>query len=159
MLSLRSAAPHRRERGRLPGARATDHGEPSLGEGKQRRVLVIEDDEDLRGTLEEMLAAEGFAVQTLADGTDAVALHRRQPFDLVVTDIFMPNRDGIETISDFRREFPQTKIIAMSAATKFTKFNFSLLCRELGVKAVTKPFDVAEFLQAVREALPGPRQQ
>jgi DNA-binding response OmpR family regulator len=159
MLALRSASSTRRDPRPPKRRNVADPAQPSPQEGRQRRVLVIEDDEDLRNTIEEILAAEGFLVQTLPDGTDAAALHRDAPFDLIVTDIFMPNRDGIETICDFRQEFPETKIIAMSVDAKFKKFNFSLLCRELGVKAVLKPFAAGDLLQAVHEVLPGRRPQ
>jgi DNA-binding response OmpR family regulator len=167
MLQQRTVPEHTAQRRSLPvgggsGRRQTGPPEsekPSLQDGKRPRVLVIEDDEDLRNTIQEMLEAEGFVVRTLTDGTGALVLHRDEPFDLVVTDIFMPNKDGIETISDFRQEFPQTRIIAMSVGSKFRTFNLDLLCRELGVKALTKPFGAEAFLQAVREALPRKRHQ
>jgi DNA-binding response OmpR family regulator len=69
-------------------------------------ILVIDDDLDLRVIFREAMRAEGYKVSVAADGAEGIALQRKQPASLVITDIFMPNKEGIETIRDFREEFP-----------------------------------------------------
>ena len=77
-------------------------------------ILVIDDDIDLRVIMQEALQAEGYEVSVAADGAQGIALQQKQPASLLITDIFMPNKEGIETIRDFRKEFPNVPIIAMS---------------------------------------------
>lgn len=101
-----------------------------------------------------MLKAEGLDIRLAADGTEALAMQRARPFDLVITDIFMPNKDGLETIAELKRDFPATKIIAISGGSRAVKTVDHLwMCRELCVKAFTKPFHPDELLSAVQEAL------
>jgi DNA-binding response OmpR family regulator len=77
-------------------------------------ILIIDDDSDLRTIMQEVLLAEGYEVSVAADGEQGIALHRKLPASLLITDIFMPNKEGIETIRDFRKEFPTVPIIAIS---------------------------------------------
>jgi len=101
-----------------------------------------------------MLKAEGFDTRIAADGAEALAMQRARPFDLVITDIFMPHKDGMETIAELKRDFPATQIIAISGGSRAIKTVDHLwMCRELGVKAFTKPFQADELLSAVQEAL------
>lgn len=101
-----------------------------------------------------MLKAEGFEARIAADGAEALAMQRERPFDLVITDIYMPNKDGMETIADLRRDFPSTKIIAISGGSRAIKAVDHLwTCRELGIRTFAKPFRADELVSAVREAL------
>jgi len=78
------------------------------------RVLVIEDNEDFRKLALMWFQSYGIEVEGAANGAQGLALQRARPADVIVTDIFMPEMEGIETIHDLRREFPEAKIIAMS---------------------------------------------
>ena len=78
------------------------------------RVLVIEDNEDFRKLALMWFQSYGMEVEGAANGAQGLALQRARPADVIVTDIFMPEMEGIETIHDLRREFPEAKIIAMS---------------------------------------------
>ncbi len=78
------------------------------------RILIIEDDEEIRDLLESLLTREGYTVATAANGKQGVAAFLAQPFDLVITDIIMPEKDGIEAIMDLRRGRPELKLIAIS---------------------------------------------
>jgi CheY-like chemotaxis protein len=80
------------------------------------RILVIDDDEDVRDVLQVLLESEGYAVSAAADGHEGLLLQRRSPAAVVVTDIFMPGKEGIETVVDLVQEFPQTKVIVVSGA-------------------------------------------
>src|SRR5262245_41121499 len=81
------------------------------------RVLVIDDDDDVREILQAALESEGYAVAGAADGHEGLLRQRENPAAVVVTDIFMPGKEGIETIVEIVGEFPQTKVIAVSGAS------------------------------------------
>jgi CheY-like chemotaxis protein len=116
------------------------------------RVLVIEDNEDFRDLIRHWLEAAGFSVATLPNGRLGIELQRIQPADVIVTDIFMPDQDGIETISALRKEFPAVKIIAMSGRESLTDYDVLRVADELGaVKTFKKPFDLDDLVKAVRE--------
>ena len=116
------------------------------------RILVIEDNEDFRDLIRHWLEAAGFSVSTLPSGRLGLELQRLQPADIIVTDIFMPDQDGIETISILRKEFPAVKIIAMSGRESLTDYDVLRVADELGaVKTFKKPFDLDDLVEAVRE--------
>ena len=79
------------------------------------RVLVVDDHADSRDLIAFMLTSGGHEVRVAADADEALALVRRESFDLGVIDIFMPVRDGISLIGDIRREYPHVKLVATSA--------------------------------------------
>jgi DNA-binding response OmpR family regulator len=81
------------------------------------RILVIEDDPVLLELLKRILARAGYQVSGAANGEVGLALFRAAPTDVVVTDMMMPVKDGIATIIELRRDFPQVKILAISAAS------------------------------------------
>jgi DNA-binding response OmpR family regulator len=120
--------------------------------GPKKRVLVVDDNEDLRATIKALLQADGFDVAVAADGDAALASHRLRPADVVVTDLFMPDKDGIETIIELKKLYPSVKIIAMSGWTSTRGSDYLQVAREIGA-AVTlqKPFDPQELSRVVRE--------
>ena len=89
------------------------------------------------------------------EGAQALALQRGRPADLLITDIFMPVQDGLETINLFKAEFPQTCIIAMSAGSnRGMKLDFLETASLAGIEAtLRKPFSVDELVDAVRRVL------
>ena len=116
------------------------------------RVLVIDDNEDVRNLIQLALQAEGFDVSVASNGHDGMSLLRKQVADVVVTDILMPEQDGIETIAELRRDFPDVKIIAISGALSATGFDYLQVPIQLGVaRILRKPFDVQELVGAIRE--------
>jgi DNA-binding response OmpR family regulator len=116
------------------------------------RVLVIEDNEDFRELTRHWLEEAGFSVTTLPNGRLGLELQRVQPADIVVTDLLMPDQDGIETIFALRKEFPAVKIIAMSGRESLTGYDILRVADELGaVKTFKKPFHLDDLVQAVRE--------
>src|SRR5437762_7182307 len=82
------------------------------------RILVIDDDAQVRGAVRRVLERAGHTVVDVADGEAGIRAHRERPTDLIITDIFMPEQDGIETIQQLRREFPRVKIIAISGGDR-----------------------------------------
>jgi len=118
------------------------------------RILIIEDNEDVRGMLVLKLELEGFEVAAARDGVGALSLLERQPADVIVTDLFMPDKDGIETIEEVRRKYPLAKIVAMSGWQSSQGPNYLDVARELGaVRTLRKPFDPDELVKVVREVL------
>lgn len=116
------------------------------------RVLVIEDDEDFRDLVLRWFRNCGIEASGAANGAQALALQRAQPAPVIVTDIFMPEMEGIETIHNLRREFPEVKIIAMSGRDSRMKFDVFDVARQVGaVRTFKKPFRFEELVAAVRE--------
>jgi DNA-binding response OmpR family regulator len=119
-------------------------------------ILVIDDDLDLRVIFREAMRAEGYKVSVAADGAEGIALQRKQPASLVITDIFMPNKEGIETIRDFREEFPSIPIIAISGGGTLKIGGSLFTAKELGAAAILqKPFEMSDLLRSVAAALNG----
>ncbi len=119
----------------------------------KKRVLIVDDNADSREILRSLLELEGYDVQLARDGEQALEAQRSAPADVVVTDIFMPDKDGVETIRELSSDFPQTKIIAMSGAANY-QVDYLSLSLELGAaKVLRKPFDTNALLDALREVL------
>ena len=113
------------------------------------RVLVIEDDADFRTLALRWFRSCGIEAEGAANGVEGLALQRARPADVVVTDIFMPEMEGIETIHDLRREFPEVKVIAMSGRDPRDVFE---VARQIGAsRTFKKPFRFEELIAAVRE--------
>ena len=120
-------------------------------------VLVIDDNDDFRSLLRMALEREGFVVQTAANGQEGLTLLQGWSADVLVTDIFMPGKEGIETISEVRKQFPRTRIVAMSGRPSATDFDPLSIAAELGAaKTLKKPFDIGELIDAVRRLAPTP---
>jgi YesN/AraC family two-component response regulator len=118
------------------------------------RILVIDDDAQVREMLREMLERVGHEVIEAADGSGGMKLFRENPADVVVTDIFMPEKDGIVTIQELRTAYPDLGIIALSGGGGFQRFDFLETARRLGASAILrKPVDWEELTQAVSELL------
>jgi DNA-binding response OmpR family regulator len=115
------------------------------------RILVVDDNDDIRSMLELLLRREGFAVASAADGEQALALLAERPADIVITDLFMPERDGIETIVALRDRHPGAKIIAMSGWQSQRGPDYLAVAREIGAAGtLRKPFEPRELLRLVR---------
>src|SRR5688572_8369656 len=119
-----------------------------------KRVLVVDDNPDMRRTMQALLEIEGFTVSLAADGEEALRIQKDFCADVVVTDIFMPGKEGIETIYELRKRFPQTKVIVMSGGLRVKGVDYFEVARELGaVKTLKKPFAPAELIDAVRQLI------
>lgn len=118
------------------------------------RILVIDDEEQIRKLLRQILEIAGYQVVDAPDGRAAAAMFRQEPADLIITDIFMPEMGGIETIHEIRRDFPQVKIIAISGGARGGSFDFLPVAESFGARrTLKKPFARDELLKAVREVL------
>src|SRR3954447_18674856 len=114
------------------------------------RILVIDDNSDIRDTLRWLREGEGYTVSAAANGSEGLRLQRNEPADIVLTDIFMPEQDGIETLWKFREEFPNVPIIVMSGGGAARGTDYLAVARELGAeKALRKPLDPQELIDVV----------
>ena len=121
------------------------------------RVLVIDDNSDIRESLRWLLESEGYLVSLAANGVEGLRLQRKEPADLVVTDIFMPEQDGIETLWKFREEFPNVPIIVMSGGGAARGTDYLVVARELGAKkTLRKPLDPRELIEVVGQITQSP---
>jgi CheY-like chemotaxis protein len=121
----------------------------------QGRILVVDDNHDICAFMRAALEGAGYAVRTAAEGAQALVLQRERQADLLITDIFMPGQTGFQTISRFKADFPQTRIIVMSAGTvPGMQHDFLAGAAHLGVGAtLRKPFTEQQLLDAVRTVL------
>ncbi len=118
------------------------------------QIIVVDDDCQLRATLARTLEDAGHQVLGAADGKAGLALCREHQPDLVIADILMPDKDGIETIMELRRDLPGVKIIAISGGGFAGPESYLELARHLGARRVfAKPVSSTDLLSAVRELL------
>jgi CheY-like chemotaxis protein len=118
------------------------------------RILIIEDSGEERRALADLLIGSGHRVCCAPNGKVALQLLRERHVELVITDMLMPEMEGVETIMTLRREYPHLKIIAVSGGGVFVRENCLQLARTLGAKRVlTKPFTFGEILEAIQATL------
>jgi DNA-binding response OmpR family regulator len=118
------------------------------------RILVVDDDDQLREMLRKMLEKAGYEVVEASDGRDALNLQEKSPADLIITDIIMPEKEGIDTIMDFRMHYPQVRIIAMSGGGRIGPTEYLDLAEKLGAdKTFAKPFSSKALLATIHELL------
>ncbi|MQA66878.1 MAG: response regulator [Alphaproteobacteria bacterium] len=118
------------------------------------RILIIDDEELLRETIAQVLDDAGFETREASDGEEGIDKFRKSPSDLVITDILMPTKEGIETIRELRRLSSGVKIIAMSGGGHLLKTSYLDVARQLGANVVLKkPFEMRALLDAVNTCL------
>ncbi|MDD2228622.1 MAG: response regulator [Candidatus Cloacimonetes bacterium] len=118
------------------------------------KILVIEDDSSFRNVLVQMLSRAGYDVRQAGDGNQAVEVCTEFLPDLVLTDIIMPDKEGLETIQDLLTLSPNLKIIAMSGGGKFGPDSYLPLAQKLGAKAtLQKPFMREELISTIQDVL------
>jgi DNA-binding response OmpR family regulator len=118
------------------------------------RFLILDDDEDIGSVVQMILQLEGHEAAVVTTADEAVAMQRSQPADVLITDIFMPEKDGLETIQQFRRDFPKARIIAMSGGGDTLRNTYLFSAREMGAaQVIRKPFEKDALLAAVRQVL------
>jgi len=120
------------------------------------RILIIDDESQIRSMLRLMLERAGYEVAEAPDGIDGIRQYRENPADLIITDLIMPNKDGIGMIIELKKEFPEVKIIAMSGGGVNRPEGYLDGAKKLGAtRTLTKPIDRDEMLSAVKETLRG----
>lgn len=119
------------------------------------KILIMDDDNQFRVMLRIMLENAGYKdIEEAENGNIGMKLIRNSHFDLVITDIIMPDKEGIETIIEIRKNFPAIKIIAMSGGGKVGADSYLVMAGHLGAgRTLSKPFQQSELVDAVRELL------
>jgi CheY-like chemotaxis protein len=117
-------------------------------------ILLVDDDDQLRTMLSNVLTHAGYQVQEASDGQQAIELYRSHPTDLVITDLVMPEKEGLEMIVEFKRLYSDAKIIAISGGGGHGRQSYLKMAAAFGAQRVlAKPFSHAEMLEAVSQVL------
>jgi DNA-binding response OmpR family regulator len=120
-------------------------------------ILVIDDEANLRAGLRDILEGDGHTVDEASNGLVGMQKFKETQYDLVITDIIMPDQEGFQTIQQMRRINPDQKIIAMSGGGRMKSIEFLQIAESLGaVGAIKKPFGPSVVRDAVRACLPPP---
>ncbi|MDP8298816.1 MAG: response regulator [Candidatus Tantalella remota] len=119
------------------------------------RIIVIDDDYDFRSILKTILENEGYEVEAAESGDEGIKMFTENPADLVITDIIMPGKEGIETMVELHKTFPDAKVIAMSGGGFQGPMDYLEGATLLGgaLRTFTKPFRMKAMLKAVKELL------
>jgi CheY-like chemotaxis protein len=124
------------------------------GKSFVKQILVIDDEPSIRFLLGKMLEREGYAVITAADGEEGMKLFQESPFDLVITDIIMPEKEGIEIIMEIKNEHPDIPVIAISGGGFNSPGSYLDIARAAGAAAVLeKPVEKEILLSQVQNLL------
>ena len=119
------------------------------------RILIIDDDDQFRSMLRKMLEKAGYNdIEEATNGSIGMKLFREDPFDVVITDIIMPDKEGIEMITELTRDYPNIKIIAMSGGGRIGPQGYLEMAEHLGAsRTLAKPFKHSDLIAAVQEIL------
>lgn len=123
----------------------------------KKRIIIIDDDPAVRFILHNALNKDSYIVDEANDGLSAEKFFAANSYDLIVTDIIMPDKEGLETIMQIRNSSPSVKIIAISGGGSVIGAAGCLnLARKLGAdKTLMKPIDVKDFTDTVSQLCPG----
>ncbi len=120
----------------------------------RKKILLVDDEEAIRKMVRAVLGNELYEFGEAVNGLDAQALLAKQHFDLIITDVIMPDCDGIELVMAIRRTQPDIKVIVMSGGGRVRAGHYLDLAGKLGAaKVFEKPFDTAALRQTVKELL------
>ena len=119
-----------------------------------KRILIIDDEQIVLEVLRKILELEGYEVVTAAGGDEGIELFGQKSFDLIITDMVMPGKDGLQTILALRQEDPDLAVIAMSGGGTISKERYLAVAGYLdGIVTITKPFSLESITGAVAELL------
>lgn len=116
------------------------------------KILIIDDEVRIRELVRMWLEKEGFEVFEAENGKKGIKAHLSIPVELVICDLIMPEQEGIETIFQFRNEFPEVGLIAISGGGKIGPDSYLAVAEQLGAwKVFTKPLDMPALIKAIKE--------
>jgi len=117
-------------------------------------ILLIEDDDVIRETLSAGLTKAGHTLDAARDGKEGIAWYRPGVTDLVITDLIMPTKEGLETIAQLKKQFPAVKIIAISGGGRMGPMDLLTLARKMGAnRIIEKPFTLEALAAVIAEVL------
>lgn len=118
------------------------------------RILIVDDDEEIREMLRDMLECEGYEIDEADDGNIGIEKYKQNQADLVITDIFMEEKGGIEMAIELQRDFPGVKIITISGGASGPPQEYLDMAKGFGsLRTLAKPIDMQELLTMVRELI------
>ena len=133
-----------------------DHNQLSDSSNKDRDnplILLIDDDPIFRGMVKQALELAGYDVTEAADGNEGLKIQFERSADLIISDIIMPEKEGIETVLEIRERFPAVKIIVISGGGWYgTEIDFDM-AEKLGAVTLDKPFEIEDLMAAVKQML------
>jgi len=120
-----------------------------------KSILVIDDDQDVRSCVRNILEHSGYSVLEAENGSVGIDIFRKNSVDLVIVDLFMPEKEGIETIIELRKGYPDLKILAISGGIPGYGLGYFLhIATKLGADGILdKPFDMHQLLAKVENLL------
>ncbi|MCZ6633615.1 MAG: response regulator [bacterium] len=117
-------------------------------------ILIIDDDAPTRQLLRDFLEGQGHHIVEAENGKVGIEIHRSDPAEVIITDIFMPEKNGLRVIRELQREDPAIKIIAISGGGDLGNLNPLILAEEVGIEhTLTKPFHMQDLLDAIQDLL------
>ena len=118
------------------------------------RIIIIDDNVYILDMLKQTLEREGYEVVEASNGNEGIRLYRENLADLIITDILMPKKEGLETIMELKRDFPDVKIIAISGGGRISPKEYLSMAKKLGARhTFSKPVEREKLLAAVRELI------
>lgn len=136
-----------------PGQWAAGDFEPAAIVEASSMILLIDDEKPFRNLLKQVLSMAGYDVVEAANGAEGINRFYERPADMIITDIIMPEKDGIETMIELKKAHPGVKLIAMSGGGWYgTDIDFDM-AKKLGARTLDKPFTLQKLLDAVAELL------
>ena len=121
---------------------------------KMARILLVDDDDHVRRPVQMNLTRTGHQVTEARNGREAMDIYRREQFDVVITDLIMPEQEGLETIQQLKRQNPKVKVIAISGGGRLSANNYLQLAERLGAqRTLAKPFTTEELVKAIAEVM------
>jgi len=118
---------------------------------KQRRILVVDDEDDLRTLLSHVLATHGYEITSASDGEEAIAILRKNTFDVALLDIQMPNMNGIQVLKFINENCPSTRAIML---TGYADLKHAMEAKEYGAEDfIGKPYKLEDILNTIERAL------
>lgn len=121
----------------------------------KQKILIIDDEQPIREVLMHALAKAGYDVSTCSDGDEAIRHLEQNTVDLIITDVLMPNKDGVEVINHIRKNAGRLPIIAMSGGGQLNLDALNRICKLLGAREfINKPFLPSEMVSVVKRTLP-----
>jgi len=123
-----------------------------------KSILVIDDDQDVRTCVRNILEHSGYSVLEAENGSVGIGIFRNNPVDLIIVDLFMPEKEGIETIIELRKGYPDQKILAISGGIPgYGPDHFLHIATKLGADGtLDKPFNMQQLLAKVETLLDPP---
>ena len=116
-----------------------------------KRILVVDDEEQFRKMLRKTLEQEGYEVVEAADGNEAINRHSEQSFDLIITDIIMPGKEGLETIIEIKNNDPEAQFIVASGSSWYGSDVEFDMAKTLDAKTLRKPFEREALLNVIKQ--------